>query len=577
MKIKSTITGLLYEFDPKGKLDEERYICPECSEHRKKKTDKCFAWNTKTSVGYCHNCGSSFYIFNPSDPKKYITPEWKNKTSLTDHAVKWFIGRMISQDTLIKMRIYSDTEFMPQYNKDVEVICFPFFFQETLVNIKYRGPQKSFKLNTGSELIFYNQDALLNNDSIIIVEGEIDALSFIQCGYDNVVSVPNGANVKMEYLDTYYLLFEKINHVYLATDQDTKGIELRDELARRLGSEKCYIVNFKDCKDANEYLIRYGSDFHDLIKNAIPIPTKGIITVDSLHNDITSMFVDGVPPGNKLNEPFDNYIGWETGRLATVSGIPSSGKSEFVDYLVVKMNILYGWKTAFFTPENYPLKYHYAKLFEKIIGKKFSKQTATQMDFEMAEDYIAENFFYILNEEDFTVDHVLSRAKVLVKTRGIKVLVIDPYNRLEHQYKDSETQYISRFLDKLTNFARFNDVLIFLVAHPRKMDRDTTGRLKVPTLYDINGSSNFFNKTDYGFTVHRKTDDRNLLLNEVEIHWQKIKFKYLGQTGISELKYNFVNGRFQKDTNWDNRNWLVRDVEQIKISDEWEKRDDTPF
>ena len=187
MKIKSTITGALYEFTPAGRTEEERYICPECSHLRKKKNDKCFAWNNNEDVGYCHNCTASFYVYRPSE-KQYIAPAWKNITALTDKAVKWFTGRMISQDTLVKMRIYSDTAFMPQFNREIETICFPFFFQDRLVNIKYRGAEKSFKMHTGSELIFYNQDALLNNEDIIIVEGEIDALSFIQCGFNNVIS-----------------------------------------------------------------------------------------------------------------------------------------------------------------------------------------------------------------------------------------------------------------------------------------------------------------------------------------------------------------------------------------------------
>lgn len=583
MKIKSTITGALYEFTPNGKTVEEHYLCPECSHLRKKKNDKCFNWNTSENVGYCHNCTASFYVFNPST-KEYIAPDWKNITALTDRAVKWFTGRMISQDTLVKMRIYSDTVYMSQVSKEIETICFPFFFQERLVNIKYRGERKSFKLHAGSELIFYNQDALLNNEDIIIVEGEIDALSFIQCGFDNVISVPNGANVKLEYLDTYHELFDNIKHIYLATDQDTKGIELRDELARRLGAERCLVVSFKDCKDANAYLLKYGSDFHDLIKNAVQIPTKGIVTVDNIELDIDDLFRNGQNPGKTLNEPFDELIRWETGRLAIVTGIPSSGKSEFVDYLTMKMNLLFGWKVAYFTPENYPLKYHYSKLFEKLIGKRFTSKTATEMDYEMAIDHIRNNFFYILNEDDFTVDSMLLSAKILVKTRGIKVLVVDPYNRLEHQYKDSETQYISRFLDKLTNFARFSDVLVILVAHPRKMERDAMGKLKCPSLYDISGSSNFYNKCDYGFTIHRKTDGNNALLNEVEVHWQKVKFKYLGNGGISELKYNFVNGRFQVDTNWDNTNWLVRSSEQAIINyteqDKkeftWERDEETP-
>lgn len=564
MKIKSTVTGLLYEFNTEGKGDEERHLCPECSHLRKKSKDKCLAWNTKENIGYCHNCTASFFIFNPSR-KEFVVPEWKNKTDLTDRAVKWFTGRMISQRTLVKMRLYSDTEFMPQFKKEVEVMCMPYFFQGELFNIKYRGPQKSFKMHTGSELIFYNQDALLNNEDIIIVEGEIDALSFIECGYDNVISVPNGANVKLEYLDTYYSLFEKVKRIYLATDQDTKGTELRDELARRLGAERCLIVNFKDCKDANAYLCQYGgADFRSLLTGAQPVPVSGIVTAEQIEPDIRQMFEVGFNPGLPLGEVFDSNIKWETRRLATVSGIPSHGKSEFVDYLLVKLNLKYGWKAALFTPENYPLSYHYVKLFEKITGKKFNKNSASELDYEMAYEHISKNFFYIMNEEDFTVDNILASAKSLVRTKGIKVLVIDPYNRLDHQYKDSETQYISRFLDKLTMFARVYDVLVFLIAHPRKIEKEN-GAFRIPTTYDIAGSSNFANKSDYIFTVYRKVDASGTLINEVQIYWQKIKYKYLGDSGMTELKYERTSGRFYSSQP-DMSNWLVKEAKQKALN-----------
>ena len=565
MKIKSTATGAIYSFEAKSN-GEERQVCPECSEYRKKKTDKCFAWNNKREMGYCHNCNASFYVYNPSERQSFIAPAWENKTELTDKAVKYFTGRMISQTTLNKMKIYSDVTFMPQHNQNVEVICFPFFFQEKLINIKYRGALKSFKLFSGAELIFYNQDALLEGDDIIIVEGEIDALSFIECGIDNVVSVPNGANVKLEYMDNYHQLFDNKKRIYIGVDQDTKGIELRDELIRRLGAEKCILINYKDCKDANEYLLTYGGlEFGNLIKDARPVPVKGVITSDSISTEIISLFDGAGKLGIEIGEPFDKNIKWETGRLAIVTGIPSSGKSEFVDYITVKLNLKHNWRCAYFTPENYPLKYHYAKLYEKIIGKRFHHSSSSSMEFDMAYDHIRDNFFYILDEEDFSVDTMLTAAKSLIRTKGIKVLVIDPYNRLEHQHTDSETQYISRFLDKLTNFARFNDILVFLVAHPRKMDRDALGKLKTPTLYDISGSANFYNKADYGFTVHRKTSDDNTPLNEVEVHWQKIKFKYLGEPGISALSYNHQNGRFQEKGNWNNKNWLVESTEQSII------------
>ena len=119
MKIKSTITSALYEFDPRGKTDEERYLCPECSSNRKKKNDKCLAWNTTDNIGYCHNCNASFYVFKPGEEKQYIVPQWKNITSLSDKAVKWLTGRMISQKTLNRMRVYSDEEYMTQLNQDM--------------------------------------------------------------------------------------------------------------------------------------------------------------------------------------------------------------------------------------------------------------------------------------------------------------------------------------------------------------------------------------------------------------------------------------------------------------------------
>ena len=179
----------------------------------------------------------------------------------------------------------------------------------------------------------------------------------------------------------------------------------------------------------------------------------------------------------------------------------------------------------------------------------------------MAYDYIRNNFFYILNEEDFTVKSILESAKILVKTRGVKTLVIDPYNKLEHKYTDSETQYISRFLDQIIQFAKFNDILVFLIAHPKKMSK-TDGKIEVPSLYDISGSANFYNKTDYGITVHRKTDSDNVMINEVNVYFQKIKYKHLGKQGIISLNYDYETGRFNQLGD-DKNNWLIPEKREI--------------
>lgn len=574
MKYQSSNTKNFYELD--FNPNTKRYVCPECHNARKKSKNKDLEYYFEKDRAYCFHCNATFFLYQPHEEKQYEVPEWKNITELSDKALHYMNGRMISQETLNKMKIYSDHIYMTQLQKQTEVICFPYFVNGKLINIKYRGGNKSFQLYSGARLVWYNYDAILNFDDIIIVEGEIDALSFIENGFDNVISVPNGANKKLEFLDDTIHLFDK-KKIYLAVDNDTKGLELRDELIRRLGAENCMMVNFKQHKDANEYFCNEnGFDFKDLLKNALPVIIEGNITVDRLIPELEDLFINGIQRGATVGmDEIDQYCTWETRRLAIVTGRPGSGKSEFVDFLTCKLNRLYGWKTAYFTPENYPLKFHYAKIFEKLIGKKFSSKDSSQMDFDMALEYIQENFFYILPDTEITIDKVLTNAKSYVKSRGIKVLVIDPYNRLEHQIEkaQTETQYVSQFLDKLTMFAKLNDVLVILVAHPTKLDATS-----VPTLYNISGSANFYNKTDYGFTVHRVFDDNNVMTNDIKIHWQKIKFKHLGKQGISELRYNYVNGRFetyyQQEKTWDNSNWLVQEVVSADL---WEMKEDCPF
>lgn len=581
MKYQSSQTKLIYDIEFTKKSD----LCPECSKARKKKSQKCLQYYSDTNSAYCFNCNTTFFEYKPYiKEKEYVVPEWRNKTNLTDKAAKWFESRMISQNTLVKMKVFSDNEWMPQIESEQECICFPFFVDDKQVNIKFRGPKKSFKLVSGAELVWYNFNALKDNKEIIIVEGEIDALTWIENGYDNVISVPNGANKNPEYIDSSIKLFEDLEKVYVATDADTKGIELRDELIRRIGPEKCNTVSFKQYKDSNEYFIGYGGiEFKNLLNESKPVPIEGIVKIESLYDEIIDLYENGVTCGLTVNNlDLDKLITWELGRLAIVTGVPGSGKSEFVDYLVSRLNLLHGWKAAYFTPENYPLKYHYRKIHEKYSGCKFDKKTDTT-DFYSIYEHVESNYYYIMNENDMKVDTIIESAKLLVHQKGIKVLVIDPYNKLEHQHTDSETQYISRFLDKITNFAKFNNVLVFLVAHPRKMQRG-----EVPTLYDISGSANFYNKTDYGITVHRKRDENNLMVNEVEIYIQKVKFKNLGEQGVCNLMYNYNNGRFEShqfDINkWDNSNWLYKEVKHKQNNSEFwnelpenKEFDETPF
>ena len=573
MKILSIKSKLIFDIDVK-RNGENAMACPECNENRRHKGKKSFSWNENKKTGYCQNCEGSFVEYKPFiEKREYKVPEWKNKTDLTDAAVKWFDGRGINQDTLKKMKVYSDTEFMPQVQGNSSVICFPFFIDSKLANVKYRDAKKNFKLVKDAELIFYNINALRNTKSIVIVEGEMDCLSYIQVGIENCISVPNGASCKaMEYLDNYIELFEEIEKIYIATDNDIKGIELREELIRRFGAEKCLIVNYREYKDANEYLINNGGiALRDTIKDAVEIPVSGIVNLTSYYDEIYKMFMSGIESGMKTGiSELDEIVTWELGRLAVITGIPGHGKSEFVDYILTKLNIIHGWKVGYFSPENYPIKYHYSKLASKLSGKKFQQGFIGQDEYENIFEYVENNFFFIYPEDDMSFDTIISKAKHLVKKNGIKILVIDPYNKIEHlrDKGESETEYISRVLDKLILFAKQFNVLVMLVAHPRKMDKQANGMYSKPNLYDINGSANFYNKSDYGISIYRYFDS-----NTSEVDVIKVKFKHLGNGGTAKFKYNYNNGRYESENltidAWDNKSYLIKEQTGLHPNMEW--------
>jgi twinkle protein len=370
-------------------------------------------------------------------------------------------------------------------------------------------------------------------------------LSFIQAGIKNVISVPNGAGgVGMEYVDNCFDELFVIEKFYLAVDNDPPGYKLREELIRRLGAERCCIVPLKDCKDANEYLQKYGAfELGGVLKDAKDVPVSGIVFQQDIYDNIYSLFINGLQPGATIGVgDLDRLITWETGRVAVVTGIPGHGKSEIVDYIVARLNIIHGWKVAEYSPENYPFEIHHSKISSKICGKSFDSKYISQAEFEKVFDFINDNYFFIYPEENVTIETILEKAKYLVRKRGIKILVIDPYNKLEHsrQSGESETDYISRFLDRISMFAKQNNCLVILVAHPRKMNpqKDNHNLFDVPTLYDINGSANFYNKCDYGMVVYR-----NFIDGIVKIIISKVKFKHLGQGGEVDFNYNSVNGR----------------------------------
>lgn len=580
---------------PNGRTNGNiKVFCPMCHNERHDKRDKSLSCNLATGEFCCHYCGYKGIAkeysdsekkqwaqqqpwYNPHpirrEPKVYRKPKPRQTTAMSDKAIAWFEGRAISRSTVETMRITEGLEFMPQKGKEWNTVQFNYYKNGELVNTKFRTGDKCFKLCQGAELLPYNIDAIKDTPECIITEGEMDALSFIECGFPNTISVPNGANANLTYLDDYIEdYFDNKETIYIASDTDAKGTILRDELIRRFGVERCRIVEYGDgCKDANEHLIKYGKQsLRECIVNAKEIKVEGIFRVSDFEQSLDALFESGWQKGVTIGHPnFDNLLSFETKRLCIVTGIPGSGKSEFIDEIAERLNIRYGWRFAYFSPENAPLAYHASKLIEKFTGHKFGKGTLPYNEYQQVKLHLETDFYFIAPKNDFHLQTILDRAKYLVRKRGIKALVIDPYNRLENeQGNQNETQYISSVLDRLTNFAQQNDVLVILMAHPTKQPKTKDGTIEVPTLYDISGSAHFYNKCDFGIIVHR---DR--LQERVEVRVSKVKFRHLGQVGTAYFKYNLNNGRYTpytegQEPQWDNSNHLINDLQQKQMDAE---------
>jgi twinkle protein len=545
--------------DLKGRISgNHKLICPKCSQDRKKKNDPCLSVNITEGVYNCHNCGWKGTVkkIEKTGEKNYIVPQINN-TDLSDKTLSWFLKRQISKATVMRYKITESKEFMPQVSEERNCINFNYFRDDQLVNVKFRDAQKNFKMIPKAEMIFYGLDFIKDHPEVVICEGEMDALSFYEAGIFYVISVPNGAskgNQKLEYLNNCWSYFDDKTKIIIATDSDGPGVILRDELSRRLGQERCLYVSYPEgCKDANDVLMKHGPEaVRKLVDEAAEFPIEGIKTVADLNDRINDLYINGYPKGHIIGyEEFDKLMSWRQGEVTAVTGIPNSGKSEFIDQVIVKLAEAHEWKWALFSAENQPEEIHFAKLSEKYIGKSFhafnDEYKMTLDDLQNAKSFINERFFFInIDEKNITLDGLLDKGRELILKKGVNGFLIDPWNYIEHKIPkgNSETQYISEALTKISRFAKVNKVHMIVVAHPVKIAKEADGKYKVATMYDIAGSANWFNKIDNGLSIYRDYDT-----GIVDVYVQKIRFKFIGKIGRAGFQWDKFTGKYNEISN----------------------------
>lgn len=552
--------------DTRGRISGKiKTICPQCNDTRGHKGNKSLSVDLDKGLCYCHHCGYKLYV--PDDAEERLKQQRRDmhrkpaappqhfrrptfdpaRMQLSENLERyWTTVRCLPQELLRTLRITEETVRLPESSQEENCICFNYFENGTLVNTKYRSALKHFMMVKGAELIPYNVDSILGTPECIITEGEFDTAAVIAAGRKDVVSVPAGAQSNLTWLDRFVEShFDDKTEIILAMDTDKRGVELRDELVRRLGMDRCKVVAWGEgCKDANEYLLKYDLPrLRQQVEQAAEIPLEGVFCPMDEWDTLMDIYYNGMPEGADTGlENLDRLIKFERGFVLTVTGVPGSGKSEFVDEIAMRLLLRHDWKVGYFSPENTPLAYHYRKLIRRVVGKRFEHKGMPLPEAGQAIRYLAQSVFSIMPKEDFSVESVLRIAAQLVSRKGVKVLVVDPFNRFEHQIPDweTETQYISRIFDEFSNFAVKHKVLLILVAHPTKLRREPgSKRWPVPTLYDINGSAAFFNKTDYGMVI-----DRNDELGQVLVRVAKVRFDHLGGPGDAFFAFSTYNGRY---------------------------------
>jgi len=425
-------------------------------------------------------------------------------------------------------------------------LAVPYVERGRTVNHKYRLiSEKRHEMDKGARLTLWNHDCLLEDSKkpVVICEGEWDGLVALSLGY-RAVSVPNGASGgegELSYLWDARDLLNRVESFILATDSDEAGLKLRANIVAHLGADRCHFVEYgQDCKDLNDVLKLYGQEAaRSVLDNAKAFPIKGLYTIDDLPNesDLT-VWQTGIEALNDTGDYTRPALYLVPGTLTVFTGYANAGKSTVVEGMVGSC-LKRGLPVCLASFETRRKSILVDGLRCSMLG--IGHHELSHADTRSCDALIRERLHLIMQsvdeEEEMNLEHFLDLCRVAVLRHGARVVILDPWNELEHRMRphESETFYIGRALRAVLRFATTYDVAFWIVAHPTK---PFEGKQKMPTLYDISGSANWANKPDFGLSYHRGPN------NTSELCVTKVRKGYPGRRGSVKVTYDYRQSRF---------------------------------
>lgn len=486
-----------------------------------------------------------------------------------DHA-EWLAERKISLKTAQTFGVQSCNRWFTKLQKEAPGISFPYYEPGKLHPYahKIRAVAEKAFTQDGSAQSFFGVHLAQPEKPILIVEGELDCLSAHQALNPGIsqnyacLSVPNGAPMlvrdgkiepsedrKFQYVYAAKDLLARSSRIFIGTDADEPGNALAEELARKIGRERCWRVRWPDaCKDANDVLVAFGPEgIQECLAEAEPWPVNGLHRASEFLPPYLNLFRNGMPRGLSTGwRNVDDLVTIQQGLVYVVTGIPSSGKSAWLNNLLVNVAKRYDWHVCFASFEQMPIEMHIARLASIYVGKPFRMGPTERMseaEAIQAHMWVNERFSFLSQHSVApTVPSLLERFRASVMRNGTRAVVMDPFTHIEFEDTDSmgpSTANINSMLGDVKLFAEATDCAVFVVAHPSKPGI-INGQKFIPNGYSISGSAHWYNRADFGITIHRPED------LPPEVHVWKSRWDHLGKQGHTSLLYDVPTGIYSE-------------------------------
>lgn len=480
----------------------------------------------------------------------------------------FLLERKLSRQTLAQLRVGSATDWFPDAEKKLPSIRFK--YREGYKARSY--PDKYFVSGKGFKLSFWNLDAVLNGplDTVFITEGEFDACALVEAGIppDRVLSVPNGANEKRdqdipadEVLGYQYVKealaegLARAKKFVWCGDSDGAGAVLRADMVKLLGAARFHFVNWPEgCKDANDVLKTDGPEFlHDLVcHGSLPWPVKGLYVLSDLPEPppLIKWYPFQPLSSNDVIYPPDwkEKLALAPTTLSVASGHPGMGKTQCWNYLWYRIVRQYDQRACLASFET-GIKPHVRRQIRTLYSGKLEKDMS-DAEKSQADRWINDHYLFMVHP-DQTPDlkWFLEMAEVAVIRHGVRIFVLDPWNRMESQAAPGEhkSDYVLRCLRTMAIFCKDFNCHVQIIAHPSKMDSSRRGT--APLLEDISDSKSWDTVVDSGFVIHRPSiyEGANRK-TEVDFHYRKSRFaEELGYPCVLKMKLNLSNGCYEPD------------------------------